>query len=202
MNGRALVDIKDLVRRGDCCAPASCSTALLNCAMTARPNPAAGSSRAASPRRATRWPAATRQTRASRASLQTGRGPGRPTGASSTIAPAPTLPGNPGIPAKPIIEWNGSRWVGIDVPDYGPTTKPSEGVGPFIMNEEGLGRLFALEQMVEGPFPEHYEPFESPVANRPASQGADEPCGTGIRRRQGGVRRCAGLPLCGDDLPT
>ena len=75
------------------------------------------------------------------------------------------MPGNPGIRSKPIIEWNGSRWVGIDVPDYGPTTKPSEGVGPFIMNDEGLGRLFAREQMVDGPFPEHYEPFESPVAN-------------------------------------
>lgn len=33
------------------------------------------------------------------------------------------------------------------------------------MNDEGVGRLFAREQMVEGPFPEHYEPFESPVAN-------------------------------------
>ena len=73
--------------------------------------------------------------------------------------------GNPWNPAKPLIRWNGSRWVGIDVPDYGPTTKPSDGVGPFIMNTEGLGRLFALDQMVEGPFPEHYEPFESPVPN-------------------------------------
>ena len=68
-------------------------------------------------------------------------------------------------PAKPIIEWNGRQWVGIDVPDYGPTTKPSEGVGPFIMNAEGLGRLFARDLMAEGPFPEHYEPFESPSEN-------------------------------------
>jgi formate dehydrogenase major subunit len=75
------------------------------------------------------------------------------------------LAGKSWNPAKPVIQWNGSRWVGIDVPDYGPTTKPSEGVGPFIMNTEGLGRLFALDQMVEGPFPEHYEPFESPVPN-------------------------------------
>ena len=73
--------------------------------------------------------------------------------------------GNPWNPAKPIIQWNGSRWVGIDVPDYAPTTKPSDAVGPFIMNAEGVGRLFALDQMVEGPFPEHYEPFESPVPN-------------------------------------
>ena len=73
--------------------------------------------------------------------------------------------GKPWNPAKPVVSWNGSRWTGIDVPDYGPTVAPSEGVGPFIMNDEGLGRLFARGMMAEGPFPEHYEPFESPVEN-------------------------------------
>ena len=75
------------------------------------------------------------------------------------------LAGRPWNTAKPVIQWDGSRWVGIDVPDYAPTTKPSDGVGPFIMNAEGLGRLFARDQMAEGPFPEHYEPFESPAPN-------------------------------------
>jgi len=75
------------------------------------------------------------------------------------------LEGKPWNPAKPVISWNGTRWVGIDVPDYGPTVKPSDGVGPFIMNAEGLGRLFARDMMAEGPFPEHYEPLESPVDN-------------------------------------
>ena len=68
-------------------------------------------------------------------------------------------------PQKPIIEWNGTQWAGIDVPDYGPTVKPADSVGPFIMNAEGLGRLFARDTMAEGPFPEHYEPFESPSEN-------------------------------------
>ncbi len=68
-------------------------------------------------------------------------------------------------PAKPIIEWNGERWTGIDVPDFIPTIPPSASAGPFIMNAEGLGRLFARDQMAEGPFPEHYEPFESPSPN-------------------------------------
>jgi formate dehydrogenase major subunit len=35
---------------------------------------------------------------------------------------------------------------------------------PFIMNGEGVGRLFS-NGMNDGPFPEHYEPVESPVQN-------------------------------------
>jgi len=73
--------------------------------------------------------------------------------------------GNPWNPAKPVIKWNGASWVGFDVPDYGPTVKPEESMGPFIMNQEGVGKLFARGGMAEGPFPEHYEPFESPVDN-------------------------------------
>src|SRR5262249_1870376 len=51
------------------------------------------------------------------------------------------------------------------VPDFVLTTAPSTGAGPFIMNAEGVGRLFARGLMREGPFPEHYEPFEAPVEN-------------------------------------
>jgi formate dehydrogenase major subunit len=73
--------------------------------------------------------------------------------------------GRPWNPNKPILEWNGSQWVGIDVPDFPPTTPPQATAGPFIMNAEGVARLFARDQLRDGPFPEHYEPFESPVAN-------------------------------------
>jgi formate dehydrogenase major subunit len=35
------------------------------------------------------------------------------------------------------------------------------------MLPEGVGRLFALDKMAEGPFPEHYEPFETPIDTNP-----------------------------------
>ncbi len=75
------------------------------------------------------------------------------------------IQGKPWNPAKPLIHWNGEKWGGIDVPDFVPTLKPGDPAGPFIMNAEGMGRLFARDLMVEGPFPEHYEPFESPSRN-------------------------------------
>jgi len=75
------------------------------------------------------------------------------------------LDGKPWDPQRPGISWNGSKWVG-DVPDYPPTMDPHDPKAwlPFIMNGEGVGRLFS-NSMVDGPFPEHYEPVESPVAN-------------------------------------
>ena len=36
---------------------------------------------------------------------------------------------------------------------------------PFIMNPEGVSRLWVRGMMRDGPFPVHYEPFESPIPN-------------------------------------
>ncbi len=74
------------------------------------------------------------------------------------------MDGKPWDPNRMIIEWNGEKWVGNDVPDISPTAKPQE-VGPFIMNAEGTSRLFSRAMMRDGPFPTHMEPFESPVPN-------------------------------------
>ncbi len=74
------------------------------------------------------------------------------------------LQGNPWDPTRKLIAWDGTKWSGYDVPDIAPTAKPDE-VGPFIMNQEGVSRLFARGLMREGPFPVHYEPFEAPIAN-------------------------------------
>ena len=72
--------------------------------------------------------------------------------------------GKPWDPSRKLIEWNGAKWTGYDVPDIAPTAKPDV-VGPFIMNPEGTARLFTRGMMRDGPFPAHYEPFESPIAN-------------------------------------
>ncbi len=73
--------------------------------------------------------------------------------------------GKPWSAHKAYIQWNGSKWIGPDVPDYGVTVPPEKGVGAFIMNPEGVSRLFTRGMMKDGPFPEHYEPYESPVGN-------------------------------------
>jgi formate dehydrogenase major subunit len=74
------------------------------------------------------------------------------------------LQGKPWDPSRKLIEWDGSKWSGYDVPDITPTADPLK-VQPFIMNEEGTARLWCRGLMVDGPFPTHYEPFESPVVN-------------------------------------
>jgi formate dehydrogenase major subunit len=72
--------------------------------------------------------------------------------------------GRPWDATRVGIEWNGQRWVG-DVPDFTADSAPDAGLGPFIMLPEGVARLFVPGQFVEGPWTEHYEPSESPVAN-------------------------------------
>ena len=79
--------------------------------------------------------------------------------------------GKPWDPRKrrKLVQWNGTAWGGSDVPDIRPDANPgdAERVQPFIMNAEGVARLFAPTGMAEGPLPEHYEPFESPLDNNP-----------------------------------
>ncbi len=93
--------------------------------------------------------------------------------------------GKPWSEKKKLIWWDPAapgatpdkkgKWVGLDVPDFGafmapdaPKAKegPLRGIGgldAFIMRADGKGGLFA--SVLDGPFPEHYEPFESPTPN-------------------------------------
>ncbi len=70
--------------------------------------------------------------------------------------------GQPWDPARVGIRWDGTKWVG-DVPDMKPDAPPGT-YGAFIMLPEGVGRLYAAS-MNDGPFPEHYEAVEAPIAN-------------------------------------
>ena len=70
---------------------------------------------------------------------------------------------------RTLVKWNGERWTGADVPDFVFDEDPAKGMNPFIMNPEGVARFFARGNMAEGPFPEHYEPFETPLKSNPLS---------------------------------
>jgi formate dehydrogenase major subunit len=70
--------------------------------------------------------------------------------------------GQPWDKTRAPLQWDGERWRG-DVPDYKADAEPGS-LPAFIMLPEGVARLFAPD-LVEGPFPEHYEPAESPVLN-------------------------------------
>jgi formate dehydrogenase major subunit len=76
------------------------------------------------------------------------------------------LEGQPYNPRQWVIRWNAEakKWEG-DVPDGG----MPPGAPPFIMLPGGVAQLFAAD-LVDGPFPEHYEPAESPISNPFSSQ--------------------------------
>ena len=163
-NGKALADLLDadgkvLVKK------ASCSARSRSCATTAPPPAAAGSSPAAGRRPATRWRGATTPIRPASAIRWAGHGHGRSTAASCTTAPRRTRRVNRGI--RNASCWSGTAPSGSGpISDYS-TAAPGSDVGPFIMQPEGMGRLFATDKMAEGPFPEHYEPFETPLGTNP-----------------------------------
>ncbi|MBV8222386.1 MAG: molybdopterin-dependent oxidoreductase, partial [Candidatus Eremiobacteraeota bacterium] len=88
--------------------------------------------------------------------------------------------GRPWSERKKYIWWDEEqkKWVGDDVPDF-PLTKDPEtpakpgaggmdalsGSDPFIMMADGRAQLFVSKGLKDGPFPTHYEPYESPVHN-------------------------------------
>ncbi len=78
------------------------------------------------------------------------------------------LDGKPWDATRRQVSWSeaAQKWVGNDVPDFKADSNPKDHMGPFIMNAEGVGRIFApLGAFADGPFPEHYEPIESPIDN-------------------------------------
>jgi len=88
--------------------------------------------------------------------------------------------GKPWSERKKLVWWDEDEetWTGTDKPDFVPTKAPSyrpdsdatgmdaiPGDGPFILQADGKGWLFAPVGLMDGPLPMHYEPLESPVHN-------------------------------------
>jgi formate dehydrogenase major subunit len=88
--------------------------------------------------------------------------------------------GKPWSERKKYIWWDESEeeWVGEDVPDFTPDKRPDyvppedakaqqalRGDEPFIMQGDGRAWLYTPSGIVDGPFPTHYEPRESPFPN-------------------------------------
>ncbi len=83
--------------------------------------------------------------------------------------------GEPWDKEHPVIWWQNGKWIG-DVPDGGwppIAVDPEKTKWPFIMKPEGHARLFGAG-MAEGPLPEHYEPWETPIDN-PMSKQQNNP---------------------------
>jgi formate dehydrogenase major subunit len=78
--------------------------------------------------------------------------------------------GRPRDPRRPVIWWNGSKWVG-DVPDGGwpPLVNKEKTRLAFIMKPAGVAHIFGPGR-ADGPFPEHYEPLECPIKENPLSK--------------------------------
>ncbi|MHB1837203.1 MAG: molybdopterin dinucleotide binding domain-containing protein, partial [Solirubrobacteraceae bacterium] len=90
--------------------------------------------------------------------------------------------GRPWSERKRYVWWDADaeKWCSLgDSPDFPPTKNPGyrpgedakgmDGIAgdkPFILHPDGNGWLFATSGIVDGPFPVHYEPQESPFSNR------------------------------------
>jgi formate dehydrogenase major subunit len=89
--------------------------------------------------------------------------------------------GRPWSERKKLVWWDraAGAWTGFDTPDFArnkpPEYVPADGAdgdaalrgdAPFIMHPDGVGWIWVPSGLKDGPLPAHYEPLESPVANR------------------------------------
>jgi len=90
--------------------------------------------------------------------------------------------GQPLAPQKWVVAWDAAgtayRTPGNDVTDgFKPPGSPGARM-PFIMQREGVAHLFGPGRE-DGPFPEHYEPWETVLTTNPISQTLTSPTNFG-----------------------
>jgi formate dehydrogenase major subunit len=89
------------------------------------------------------------------------------------------LNGNPWDSEHPVVTFNPvtSAWVGDVIDGSGNAINLAAAAAknlPFIMNAEGVGRLWGYG-LADGPLPEEYEPWESPLVKNPMSGTMNNP---------------------------
>lgn len=93
------------------------------------------------------------------------------------------MQGKPWNEDKKLMEWNGEKWILVDQADF-VAVKGDKPVPPnnktFFMLWEQNARLESYG-MVDGPLPEHFEPFESPCDDNPLNGAFHNPCAFGTQ---------------------
>ncbi len=93
------------------------------------------------------------------------------------------LDGKPFNRERALVSWNGKAWGGADIPDFKADEDPTHGMGPFIMNPEGVARFFAREQHGRGPLPRALRALRDTAGEEPA-----EPERAARAQQPGGAR--------------
>jgi formate dehydrogenase major subunit len=117
--------------------------------------------------------------------------------------------GKPWSERKRYLWWDAQegKWTGEDVPDFKPDKAPDyeppddaegpdalRGDEPFIMQADGKAWLYAPAGLVDGPFPTHYEPHESPFGNPLYATQQSNPARQQIRRPENPYNPTHGEP--------
>jgi formate dehydrogenase-N alpha subunit len=73
--------------------------------------------------------------------------------------------GKPWDAKRMLIQWNGSKWVATIFRTSIPRRRAAK-PGRLSCSRKGWGACLP-DKLAEGPFPEHYEPMETPLGTNP-----------------------------------
>ncbi len=75
--------------------------------------------------------------------------------------------GKPWDPKRMLIQWNGSKWTGNDIPDFGNAAPGTRQPGRLSCSRKGWDACLPSTKWRKVLFPEHYEPIETPLGTNP-----------------------------------